>query len=160
VLAENLLRHEDGKAVSAGDIKALGQWTKTRTSDTEINYHPARVIMPEVSGGPLLADMAAMRDAMVRLGGDPDAINPLIPIDLIVDHSVMVDAFGTPDALQKNVAIEYARNEERYVFLKWAQQAYRNVRIIPPGNGILHQINLEFLARVVWTSESSTPVEA
>ena len=153
VLAENLLRNEDGKAVSKADIKALGEWTKTRTSDTEINYHPTRVIMPEVSGGPLLADMAAMRDAMVRLGGDPDAINPLIPIDLIVDHSVMVDNFGTPDALKKNVAIEYDRNEERYVFLKWAQQAYRNVRIIPPGNGILHQINLEFLARVVWSDE-------
>jgi aconitate hydratase len=153
VLAENLLRHEDGKAVSADDVRGIGQWTRTRTSETEINYHPARVIMPEVSGGPLLADMAAMRDAVLRLGGDPDAINPLIPIDLIVDHSVMVDNFGSADALEKNVAIEFERNEERYVFLKWAQQAYRNVRIIPPGNGILHQINLEFLARVVWTSE-------
>jgi len=153
VLAENLLRNEDGKAVSADDIRAIGAWTKTRTSDTEIAYHPGRVIMPEVSGGPLLADMAAMRDAMVRLGGDPDAINPLIPIDLIVDHSVMVDNYGSADALKKNVAIEFDRNEERYIFLKWAQQAYRNVRIIPPGNGILHQINLEFLARVVWTAE-------
>ena len=153
VLAENLLRNEDAKAVTADDIRAIGAWTKTRTSDTEISYHPGRVIMPEVSGGPLLADMAAMRDAMVRLGGDPDAINPLIPIDLIVDHSVMVDAYGTADAMKKNVAIEFDRNEERYVFLKWAQQAYRNVRIIPPGNGILHQINLEYLARVVWTAE-------
>jgi aconitate hydratase len=153
VLAENLLRHEDGKAVAADDIRAIGQWTKTRTSETEINYHPARVIMPEVSGGPLLADMAAMRDAVLRLGGDPNAINPRIPIDLIVDHSVMVDHAGSADALAKNVVIEFERNEERYVFLKWAQQAYRNVRIIPPGNGILHQINLEFLARVVWTSE-------
>jgi len=153
VLAENLLRNEDGKAVTADDIRAIGKWTETRTSDTEINYHPARVIMPEVSGGPLLADMAAMRDAVVRLGGDPDAINPRIPIDLIVDHSVMVDTYGSADALTKNVAIEFERNTERYVFLKWAQQAYRNVRIIPPGNGILHQINLEYLARVVWTAE-------
>jgi aconitate hydratase A / 2-methylisocitrate dehydratase len=155
VLAENLLRNEDGKAVTADDIRAIGAWTKTRNSDTEIAYHPGRVIMPEVSGGPLLADMAAMRDAMVRLGGDPDAINPLIPIDLIVDHSVMVDNYGSADALKKNVVIEFDRNEERYIFLKWAQQAYRNVRIIPPGNGILHQINLEFLARVVWTAERS-----
>ena len=153
VLAENLLRNEDGKAVTADDIKAIGAWTKTRTSDREIAYHPARVIMPEVSGGPLLADMAAMRDAIVRLGGDPDAINPLIPIDLIVDHSVMVDNYASPDAMAKNVAIEFDRNTERYVFLKWAQQAYRNVRIIPPGNGILHQINLEYLARVVWAAE-------
>ncbi len=153
VLAENLLRNEDGRAVTADDIKAIGGWTKTRTSEDEINYHPARVLMPDVSGIPLLADMAAMRDAMVRLGGDPAAINPRTPIDLIVDHSVMVDFAGTPDAMARNVEIEYQRNQERYAFLKWAQDAYKNVRIIPPGWGILHQINLEYLARVVWSEE-------
>jgi aconitate hydratase A / 2-methylisocitrate dehydratase len=153
VLAENLLRNEDGKAVTVDDIKALGGWTKARTSESEINYHPARVLMPDVSGIPLLADMAAMRDAMVRLGGDPSVINPRTIIDLIVDHSVMVDFAGTPDAMARNVEIEYQRNQERYSFLKWAQTAFKNVRIIPPGWGILHQINLEYLARVVWSEE-------
>jgi aconitate hydratase len=153
VLAENLLRNEDGKAVTVDDIKALGAWTEARTSDSEINYHPARVLMPDVSGIPLLADLSAMRDAMVRLGGDPSAINPRTIIDLIVDHSVMVDFAGTPDAMARNVEIEYQRNQERYSFLKWAQTAFKNVRIIPPGWGILHQINLEYLARVVWSEE-------
>jgi aconitate hydratase len=153
VLAENLLRNEDGKAVTVDDVKALGTWTEARTSDSEINYHPARVLMPDVSGIPLLADLSAMRDAMVRLGGDPSAINPRTIIDLIVDHSVMVDFAGTPDAMARNVEIEYQRNQERYSFLKWAQTAFKNVRIIPPGWGILHQINLEYLARVVWSEE-------
>ncbi len=153
VLAENLLRNEDGKAVTVDDVKALGKWTGARTSDSEINYHPARVLMPDVSGIPLLADLSAMRDAMVRLGGDPSAINPRTIIDLIVDHSVMVDFAGTPDAMARNVEIEYQRNQERYSFLKWAQTAFKNVRIIPPGWGILHQINLEYLARVVWSEE-------
>ena len=153
VLAENLLRHEDGVTVTTDDIKALGRWTEDRSSDREIAYRPARVIMPDASGIPLLADLSAMRDAMVRLGGDPTSINPLTPIDFIVDHSVIAEVTGQDDAFQKNLEIEYARNRERFAFLKWAQQTYENIRIIPPGNGIMHQINLEYLARVVWSEE-------
>ena len=155
VLAENLLRNEDGMAVTVDDIRALGAWTETRTSDKEVNYHPARVLMPDISGIPLLGDLSAMRDAMARLGGDPATINPRTPIDFIVDHSVMVDVAGTADALRRNEEIEFARNRERYLFLKWAQKAYKNIRILPPGSGILHQVNLEYLARVVWTQETN-----
>ena len=151
ILLENLLRHEDGVAVTREDILALGSWTDTCKGGHEINFHPARVMMPDSSGVPLLADLAAMRDAMVRLGGDPAAINPAVPLDFIIDHSVVVDVAGVPDALQQNMANEFARNEERYQFLKWGQQAFRNLRVLPPGVGICHQINLEFLSKVVWT---------
>jgi aconitate hydratase len=153
VLAENLLRNEDGRAVSAEDIAALGRWTEARGADREIAYHPVRIIMPDLSGIPLMADLAAMRDAIERLGGNAQAINPKVPLDLIVDHSVIVDFHGTPDALAKNMELEYRRNGERYRFLKWGQQAYKGVRIVPPGVGILHQVNLEYLAQVVWTEE-------
>ena len=160
VLAENLLRHEDGVTVTTDDIKALGRWTENRRSDREIAYRPARVIMPDASGIPLLADMSAMRDAMVRLGGDPASINPLTPIDFIVDHSVIADVTGQANAFQKNLEIEYARNRERFAFLKWAQQTYENIRIVPPGNGIMHQVNLEYLARVVWSEEQDGEIFA
>jgi len=153
VLAENLLRNEDGKAVTLDDVKALGQWTAAKTSDREIGYHPTRVIMPDASGIPLLADMSAMRDAMVRLGGDPTAINPLTRIDFIVDHSIIAEFSGSADAMKKNLQVEYERNHERFAFLKWAQQTYKNIRIVPPGKGIMHQINLEYLGRVVWSDE-------
>lgn len=151
VLLENLLRHEDGVSVTAGDIAALSGWTKTRRGGREISFHPARVMMPDSSGLPLLADLAAMRDAMVRLGGDPAKINPVTPLDFIIDHSVVVDVAGQPDALERNAAMEFARNEERYRFLKWGGQAFGNLRILPPGAGICHQVNLEYLSRVVWT---------
>jgi len=150
VLFENLLRHEDGAAVTKDDILALGSWTDNCRGGHEINFHPARVMMPDSSGVPLLADLAAMRDAMVRLGGDSGAINPAVPLDFIIDHSVVVDVAGVPDALQQNMTNEFARNVERYQFLKWGQQAFENLRILPPGVGICHQINLEFLSRVVW----------
>ena len=149
ILAENLLRHEDGVAVTRADIEVLGQWSKERTGGREVAYHPARVLMPDVSGLPLLADMCAMRDAMAKSGGDPALINPGIPVDLIVDHSVMVDHAGSANALALNMAIEMSRNRERYLFLKWAQQAFRRLRLVPPGNGILHQVNVEHLATVV-----------
>ncbi|NKB57092.1 MAG: aconitate hydratase AcnA [Alphaproteobacteria bacterium] len=153
VLLENLLRHEDEVAVTAADIAALGAWAGHCRGGHEISFHPARVMMPDSSGVPLLADLAAMRDAMGRLGGDPAAINPMVPLDFIIDHSVVVDHAGAPDALDRNMANEFARNEERYRFLKWGQQAFRNLRVLPPGVGICHQINLEYLSRVVWTEE-------
>jgi aconitate hydratase len=153
VLLENLLRHEDGVSVTAGDIAALSGWTKTRKGGRDISFHPARVMMPDSSGVPLLADLAAMRDAIVRLGGDPAKINPVTPLDFIIDHSVVVDVAGHPDALDRNTAMEFARNEERYRFLKWGGQAFDNLRILPPGAGICHQVNLEYLSQVVWTRE-------
>ncbi len=153
VLLENLLRHEDGVSVTADDIAALSGWTQKRQGGHEISFHPARVMMPDSSGVPLLADLAAMRDAMVRLGGDPARINPATPLDFIIDHSVVVDAAGQPGALDRNMANEFARNEERYRFLKWGGRAFANLRILPPGAGICHQINLEYLSRIVWTDE-------
>jgi aconitate hydratase len=153
VLLENLLRHEDSVSVAAEDITQLGAWTATCKGGHEISFHPARVMMPDSSGVPLLADLAAMRDAMVRLGGDPGSVNPVVPLDFIIDHSVVVDVAGSSDALAQNMSNEFARNEERYRFLKWGQQAFRNLRVLPPGAGICHQINLEYLSRVVWTEE-------
>jgi aconitate hydratase len=152
VLLENQLRHHhQGRTVTIDDIAALGRWIERRTGGEEIAYHPARIIMPDSSGIPLLADLAAMRDAMIDLGGDAKRINPLSQIDLVVDHSVIVDVQGRPDALERNVALEYQRNGERYKFLRWAQQAFSNLRIVPPGHGIIHQINLEYLAQCVIT---------
>jgi aconitate hydratase len=148
VLAENLLRNEDGVAITADDIRALGTWTRSGRVDREINFFPIRILMPDINMG-LLCELTAMRDAIAALGGDPATINPLIPVDLVVDHSVIADFAGTADALQRNVALEYERNGERYSFLKWAAQAYENVRIVPPGTGILHQVNIEYLASVV-----------
>src|ERR1700683_3768911 len=151
VLLENLLRHEDGATVTAEDIRAVAGWLKNKRSDREIAFRPARVLMQDLTGVPAVVDLAAMRDAMKALGGDPEKINPLAEVDLIIDHSVMVDNFGRRDSFKKNVAIEYQRNLERYGFLRWGQQAFANFRVVPPGTGICHQVNLEYLAETVWT---------
>ncbi|MCP4247385.1 MAG: aconitate hydratase, partial [bacterium] len=153
VLLENLLRYEDGGSVTLEDIEALGQWLKNRRSDREIAYRPARVLMQDFTGVPAVVDLAAMREAMTELGGDPRQINPLSPVDLVIDHSVMVDAFGNAGAFDKNVEMEFQRNGERYAFLRWGQTAFDNFRVVPPGTGICHQVNLEYLAQVVWTKE-------
>ena len=153
VLLENLLRHEDGRTVSVDDIKAVGAWLKNRRSDREIAYRPARVLMQDFTGVPAVVDLASMRQAVDEAGADPRVINPLTPVDLVIDHSVMVDEFGGPDSFQKNVAMEYERNGERYAFLRWGQTAFSNFRVVPPGTGICHQVNLECLAQTVWTSE-------
>ena len=153
VVLENVLRqHAEGRS-DGSDIAAVAGWLATRRAEREIAFRFTRVLMPDSSGVPLLGDLAAMRDAMIRLGGDPTRLNPSVPVDLVVDHSVMVDAYGVPDAVSRNQALELKRNAERYAFLRWGAQAFDNLRIVPPGNGILHQINLEYLARVVWTGE-------
>jgi aconitate hydratase len=153
VLLENLLRFEDGRSVDVDDIKAMAQWLKDKKSDREIAYRPARVLMQDFTGVPAVVDLAAMRAAMVAMGGDPQKINPLSPVDLVIDHSVMVDFFGGPDAFKKNVDLEFQRNGERYEFLRWGQTAFDNFSVVPPGTGICHQVNLEYLAQTVWTSE-------
>ena len=153
VLLENLLRFEDGRSVSVDDIKAFADWLKTGKSTREIAYRPARVLMQDFTGVPAVVDLAAMRDAMKALGEDPEKINPLAPVDLVIDHSVMVDYFGGKDSFKKNVDREYERNAERYQFLKWGQGAFDNFRVVPPGTGICHQVNLEYLAQTVWTAE-------
>ncbi len=150
VLLENLLRFEDGRTVSVDDVRALADWTRERRVMREIAFRPARVLMQDLTGVPAVVDLAAMRDAMVALGGDPKAINPLSPVDLVIDHSVMIDYSGTPDALKRNMEMEFQRNGERYKFLRWGQDAFDNFRVIPPGAGICHQVNLEFLSQVVW----------
>ena len=159
VLLENLLRFEDGVTVTGEDIQALVDWQKERRSDREIQYRPARVLMQDFTGVPAVVDLAAMRDAMAKLGGDPQKINPLVPVHLVIDHSVMVDEFGTPKAFEKNVALEYERNMERYEFLKWGQTAFRNFEVVPPGTGICHQVNLEYIARAVWSSNDPSGEE-
>ncbi len=151
VLLENLLRYEDGNTVTKADIEAIAGWLKTKTSTHEIAYRPARVLMQDFTGVPAVVDLAAMRDAMQNLGESPDKINPLNPVHLVIDHSVMVDYFGTPQAFKKNVQREYERNGERYDFLKWGQEAFDNFAVVPPGTGICHQVNLEHLAQTVWT---------
>jgi aconitate hydratase len=154
VLLENLLRNEDGRSVTKESIQAVAEWlTDKGAAGVEIAYRPARVLMQDFTGVPAVVDLAAMRDGVVALGGDPEKINPLVPVDLVIDHSVIVDEFGSPKALRHNVDLEYARNEERYKFLKWGQQAFRNFRVVPPGTGICHQVNLEYLGQVVWTNE-------
>ena len=159
VLLENLLRFEDGKTVTADDIRAVASWMKTKSSDREIAFRPARVLMQDLTGVPAVVDLAAMRDAMKNLGGDPEKINPLAEVDLVIDHSVMVDNFGHKDSFKKNVAIEYERNMERYQFLRWGQQAFANFRVVPPGTGICHQVNLEYLAQTVWTRKANEKVK-
>ncbi|WP_121064278.1 aconitate hydratase AcnA [Chachezhania antarctica] len=152
VVLENMLRFEDGKTVSTDDIKAFAEWaTKGGKNPREIAYRPARVLMQDFTGVPAVVDLAAMRDGIVALGGDAQKINPLNPVDLVIDHSVMIDEFGNPRAFQMNVDREYERNMERYVFLKWGQKAFNNFRVVPPGTGICHQVNLEYLAQTVWT---------
>ncbi|HEY3779110.1 MAG TPA: aconitate hydratase AcnA [Rhizomicrobium sp.] len=157
VLLENLLRHEDGVTVTADDIRSAAGWANTRRTGREIAFRPARVLMQDLTGVPAVVDLAAMRDAMRSLGGDPEAINPLAQVDLVIDHSVMVDNFGQRDSFRKNVAIEYRRNLERYAFLRWGQQAFANFRVVPPGTGICHQVNLEYLAQTVWTKRDTDP---
>jgi aconitate hydratase len=151
VLLENLLRHEDGRTVNADDIKAVQQWMTKCKSTREIAYRPARVLMQDFTGVPAVVDLATMRNAMQEMGGNAKKINPLTPVDLVIDHSVMVDTFGTNGALKTNVDLEYARNGERYEFLRWGSQAFENFRVVPPGMGICHQVNLEHLAQTVWT---------
>ena len=151
ILLENLLRREDGRSVRADDIQAVADWLKDRRSDREIAFQPARVLMQDFTGVPAVVDLAAMRQAMVDMGGDPDRINPLSPVDLVIDHSVMVDVYGKEGAFAANVTREYERNQERYAFLRWGQTAFDNFRVVPPGTGICHQVNLEYLARVVWS---------
>ncbi len=153
VVLENLLRFEDGRTVTKADILACAEWLKTRKSDHEISYRPARVLMQDFTGVPAVVDLAAMRDAAVKLGGDPEKVNPLVPVDLVIDHSVMIDYFGTKDAFRQNVELEYERNRERYEFLRWGQSAFNNFRAVPPGTGICHQVNLEYLAQTVWTRD-------
>ena len=154
VLLENLLRFEDGKTVTVEDIKAVASWLEKRSSNREIAYRPTRVLMQDFTGVPAVVDLAAMREAMSKLGGDPRKINPLSPVDLVIDHSVMVDEFGTPQAFTRNVDYEFERNGERYAFLRWGQTAFENFRVVPPGTGICHQVNLEYLAQVVWKSDA------
>ena len=154
VLLENLLRNEDGATVGADDIKALAAWLDNKGAvEHEISFRPARVLMQDFTGVPAVVDLAAMRDAMTKLGADPEKINPLNPVDLVIDHSVMVDAFGTAKAFGENVDREYERNIERYRFLRWGSSAFNNFRVVPPGTGICHQVNLEYLAQTVWTGD-------
>ncbi len=153
ILLENLLRHEDGLNITGENIKSLANWIPTSEPDTEIAFTPARVLMQDFTGVPAVVDLAAMRDAMSQLGGNPDKINPLSPAELVIDHSVQVDHYGTADAMEKNAAIEFDRNEERYQFLRWGQKAFSNFQVVPPDTGIVHQVNLEFLARTIFSAE-------
>ncbi|RUO62098.1 aconitate hydratase AcnA [Pseudidiomarina insulisalsae] len=153
VLLENLLRNEDGDTVKEDDIEAIAQWMRERKSDREIQYRPARVLMQDFTGVPAIVDLAAMRDAIGKAGQDPEQINPLSAVDLVIDHSVMVDEFASPEAFKENVRKEMERNFERYQFLRWGQKAFENFRVVPPGTGICHQVNLEYLAKVAWTKE-------
>ncbi|MBN8958284.1 MAG: aconitate hydratase AcnA, partial [Rhizobiales bacterium] len=159
VLLENLLRHEDGRTVTKEDIKAVAAWLKTRNSTLEIAYRPARVLMQDFTGVPAVVDLAAMRDAMKMLGGNTNKINPLVPVDLVIDHSVIVNFFGSNSAFKKNIEEEYKQNEERYKFLKWAQEAFDNFRVVPPDTGICHQINLEYLSQVVFSGKEKAKVD-
>ena len=153
VLLENLVRLENGRTVTVDDIKALGDWLATKSSDREIAFRPARVLMQDLTGVPAVVDLAAMRAAMIDLGGDPNKINPLSPVDLVIDHSVQIDNFGNQQAFAANVKREFERNGERYRFLRWGGQAFENFRLVPPGTGICHQVNLEYLSQVVWTTD-------
>ena len=153
VLLENLVRLENGRTVGVADIKAVAEWLKTRSSEREIAFRPARVLMQDFTGVPAVVDLAAMREAMVKLGGDPKKINPLSPVDLVIDHSVMVDSFARAGSFKENVKHEFERNGERYSFLRWGAGAFDNFRVVPPGTGICHQVNLEYLAQVVWTTK-------
>ncbi|MGL4441940.1 MAG: aconitase family protein, partial [Bosea sp. (in: a-proteobacteria)] len=154
VMLENLLRFEDGRTVTKTDIMGFVDWLSAKGKvDKEIGFRPARVLMQDFTGVPAVVDLAAMRDGMTTLGGDPSKINPLVPVDLVIDHSVVVDFFGTPQSLGQNVKREYEQNIERYNFLKWGQGAFDNFRVVPPGTGICHQVNVEYLAQTVWTAK-------
>src|SRR5437868_10858818 len=154
VLLENLVRNEDGDSVSGDDLKAIAAWVEnTGSVEHEISFRPARVLMQDFTGVPAVVDLAAMRDAMQAMGEDPRKINPLSAVDLVIDHSVMVDSFGSRASFGENVVREYERNGERYAFLRWGQKGFANFRVVPPGTGICHQVNLEYLAQVVWTAK-------
>ena len=159
VLLENLLRNEDGRSVSKDDIQGFAQWLKDRTSNREVAFRPARVLMQDFTGVPAVVDLAAMRDAMAALGGDPKKINPLVPVDLVIDHSVVVNFFGNDSAFKRNVEEEYKQNQERYKFLKWAQSSFENFRVVPPGTGICHQVNLEYLSQTIWSAPGKVKVD-
>src|SRR5262245_40661191 len=151
ILLENLLRHEDGRFVKAADIEALAKWDVKSSAQKEISFAPARVLLQDFTGVPAVVDLAAMRDGIARLGGNPNRVNPLQPVELVIDHSVQVDYFGLANAFQLNAELEFSRNRERYAFLRWGQNAFSNFRVVPPDTGIVHQVNLEYLARVVMT---------
>ncbi|MEL6325064.1 MAG: aconitase family protein, partial [Pseudomonadota bacterium] len=156
VLLENLLRHEDGKTVTKDDILAFKAWLDDKgAAKHEIAYRPARVLMQDFTGVPAVVDLAAMRDASQKLGASADAINPQVPVDLVIDHSVMVDHFAGADSFRRNVEREYERNGERYEFLRWGSSAFENFRVVPPGTGICHQVNLEYLGQTVWTRDEN-----
>src|SRR5258708_32701878 len=159
VLLENLLRREERRTVTKDDIKAVAEWLKTKTSEREIAFRPARVLMQDFTGVPAVVDLAAMRDAMKHLGGDPKKINPQVPVDLVIDHSVAVTFFGNNNAFKKNVEEEYRQNQERYRFLKWAQRSFENFRVVPPGTGICHQVNLEYLSSTVFTAKDKVKLD-
>ena len=160
VLLENLLRNEDGQTVTKEDIAAFGTWLKNKNEPRDIAYRPARVLMQDFTGVPAVVDLAAMRDAVAKMGGDAERINPLSPVDLVIDHSVMVDHYGSDHAFKDNVQLEMQRNMERYEFLRWGQKAFNNFRVVPPGTGICHQVNLEYLAKVVWTKQEGNETVA
>ena len=160
ILLENLLRTEDGVNVTAGHVRALADWDPKAEPDTEIQFSPARVIMQDLTGVPAVVDLAAMREAMEALGGDASKINPLVPAELVIDHSVIADVFGRPDAFERNVDFEYGRNKERFQFLRWGQSAFDQFKVVPPGTGIVHQVNIEHLARVVMTRDGDGAVSA
>ncbi|HLV94593.1 MAG TPA: aconitase family protein, partial [Candidatus Acidoferrales bacterium] len=155
VLLENLLRHEDGRFVRADDIRALAAWDPSSGGGQEISFMPARVLLQDFTGVPAVVDLAAMRDAMRHLGGDPKKINPLLPAELVIDHSVQVDKFGAANVFAFNAEMEMQRNIERYAFLRWGQQSFRNFKVVPPDTGICHQVNLEYLARVVFSEKQN-----
>src|SRR5205823_8058872 len=155
ILLENLPRNEDGNNVHATDIAALAGWDVRAQTEKEIAFAPARVLLQDFTGVPAVVDLAAMRDAMKKMGGDPRKINPLQPAELVIDHSVQVDDFGGPNVFRTNVDMEYARNKERYAFLRWGQKSFRNFKVVPPGTGICHQVNLEYLGRVVFTEDQA-----
>ena len=160
VLLENLLRFEDNKTVTPDDIEAIINWDPNAEPSQEIAYRPARVLMQDFTGVPAVVDLAAMRDAMKALGGDPEKINPLQPAELVIDHSVQIDSFGKKDSVDLNAKIEYQRNQERYAFLKWGQKGFSNFKVVPPDTGIVHQVNLEYLARVVFAQENNGVLQA
>ena len=146
ILLENVLRFEDGRSYTVADAHKVAAWLTTGSSTQEVPFKPARILMQDFTGVPAVVDLAAMRDGILKLNGDPQKVNPLVPVDLVIDHSVMVDFSGTPQALQQNVAVEFERNGERYAFLRWGQEAFDNFRVVPPGAGICHQVNLEYLS--------------
>src|ERR1041384_2709794 len=156
VLLENLLRSEDGRFVKSSDIEALARWDVKSSAQKEISFAPARVLLQDFTGVPAVVDLAAMRDGIARLGGNPNRVNPLQPVELVIDHSVQVDYFGQPNAFQLNAELEFSRNRERYAFLRWGQDAFRNFKVVPPDTGIVHQVNLESLARVVVSADTTT----